>query len=346
MKIGILTFHWATNYGAILQAWCLQEYLSNKGHEVEIINYKPANYDSSWLKFFLHPKTWKNINRYLACKKKESLLAVFRDRILNMTRRYRFIRDLGCELEKYDALISGSDQVLNPWFTKGGDNGNPSAVYWLGVGRKDIKRIGYAVSFGCEQYPEDVSAIARKWVNGFDAIGTRENTGQHILDQLGFMGPKFVTPDPTLLIGKELFSLLGVDIQNKRSNYTCVYMLRHEIKLDCETRYIDDTQKPLSMEKWLETIVNANGLVTNSYHGTLMAVFAHVPFAILLESGSGSGMNDRFYTLLQKLGCENRVAWSVDEAKILLKKDIDFAKLDEAVVKYRKDGEMFLSLFF
>lgn len=26
-KIGILTFHWSTNYGAILQAYCLQEYL-------------------------------------------------------------------------------------------------------------------------------------------------------------------------------------------------------------------------------------------------------------------------------------------------------------------------------
>lgn len=47
MKIGILTFHWATNYGAVLQSYALQEYLSAHGHEVCIINYKPKNYDIS-----------------------------------------------------------------------------------------------------------------------------------------------------------------------------------------------------------------------------------------------------------------------------------------------------------
>ena len=52
MKIGILTFHWATNYGAVLQSYALQEYLSAHGHEVCIINYKPKNYDISLLNIF------------------------------------------------------------------------------------------------------------------------------------------------------------------------------------------------------------------------------------------------------------------------------------------------------
>ena len=38
MKIGIVTFHSAHNYGAVLQAWSLQEYLKQQGHEVEIVN--------------------------------------------------------------------------------------------------------------------------------------------------------------------------------------------------------------------------------------------------------------------------------------------------------------------
>ena len=33
MKIGIVTFHSAHNYGAVLQAWSLQEYLNKQGHE-------------------------------------------------------------------------------------------------------------------------------------------------------------------------------------------------------------------------------------------------------------------------------------------------------------------------
>ena len=40
MKIGILTFHRAHNYGAVLQAYALQEVLKNCGHDVEIIDYK------------------------------------------------------------------------------------------------------------------------------------------------------------------------------------------------------------------------------------------------------------------------------------------------------------------
>jgi hypothetical protein len=41
MKIGILTFHWATNYGAVLQAYALQEFINKMGHQACIINYTP-----------------------------------------------------------------------------------------------------------------------------------------------------------------------------------------------------------------------------------------------------------------------------------------------------------------
>ena len=40
MKKGILTFNSAHNYGAVLQAWSLQEYLVSQGHTVEVINYR------------------------------------------------------------------------------------------------------------------------------------------------------------------------------------------------------------------------------------------------------------------------------------------------------------------
>ena len=36
MKIGILTFHWATNYGAIMQCLALQRYLVSAGHDVKV----------------------------------------------------------------------------------------------------------------------------------------------------------------------------------------------------------------------------------------------------------------------------------------------------------------------
>ena len=39
MKIGILTFHYAHNYGAMLQAYALSMKLRSLGHCVEIIDY-------------------------------------------------------------------------------------------------------------------------------------------------------------------------------------------------------------------------------------------------------------------------------------------------------------------
>ena len=43
MKIGILTFTDTTNYGASLQAYALQQALTGKGQQVEIISYTNEN---------------------------------------------------------------------------------------------------------------------------------------------------------------------------------------------------------------------------------------------------------------------------------------------------------------
>ena len=47
MKIGIITYHFAHNFGAVLQCYSLQEFLKRHGYDVEIINFlvdKNINY--------------------------------------------------------------------------------------------------------------------------------------------------------------------------------------------------------------------------------------------------------------------------------------------------------------
>ena len=39
MKIGILTYHKAQNYGAVLQTYASQEVLKQLGHDVEVVDY-------------------------------------------------------------------------------------------------------------------------------------------------------------------------------------------------------------------------------------------------------------------------------------------------------------------
>lgn len=43
MKIGIITFHAAHNYGSMLQAYALQTFLERQGHTVEIVNFRPKS---------------------------------------------------------------------------------------------------------------------------------------------------------------------------------------------------------------------------------------------------------------------------------------------------------------
>lgn len=48
MKIGILTFHRAENFGAVLQAYALQSFLLQEGYDVRIIDYRNAAIERSY----------------------------------------------------------------------------------------------------------------------------------------------------------------------------------------------------------------------------------------------------------------------------------------------------------
>lgn len=341
MRIGIMTFHWATNYGAVLQAYCLQEYLRELGHDVEIINYKPKRHDMNLWNYLKRPANWKKIRKFQIIQKKEKILESFRNKYLYRTKRFCSINDLQADTLDYDILISGSDQVLNSFYTMSGE-GKPTSAYYLNFGRKDAKRIGYAVSFGCVVYPETALEKASEWIQCFDAIGVRENSGLDILNQLSFKKQKRVVPDPTILYGKKFFGNLGVNTTITKEDYICVYMLRKEITIEGNVRYIDDTKEPLSMEQWLTTITQAKFLVTNSYHGSIMAILSHVPFVVLVENGETAGMNDRFQTLLSVLGLSNRILNDSSELSNLYKKTIDWNKIDSKIEGLAASEDMLL----
>ena len=50
------------------------------------------------------------------------------------------------------------------------------------------------------------------------------------------------------------------------------------------------------------------------------------------------GMNDRFLTLLNKLGLEDRIATSIAEAELVFNREINFKKIDNALENYQKVG--------
>ena len=343
MKIGIMTFHWATNYGAVLQAYCLQKYLEEQGHDVEIIDYKPKTYDTTWRNFLIHPSNWRMFRKFINKYKKERLLRSFRSYYLHCSKRYLSTASIKSAAPDYDILISGSDQIFNPTFTIRGE-GKPTSAYYLQFGKDDALRLGYAVSFGCTSYPKDAGSYASEWLKGFRKIGVRETSGLDILDSLEYRGYKEVVPDPTILYGNKMFDKIAIP-GIKVSDYVCVYMLRRELNINYErVVYIDETQRVYSLEEWLGYIKHSNGLITNSYHGMIMAILMHVPFVALLESGAKVGMNDRFTTLLNWLGLTSRISYDTNQLMSKLEENINWELVDSRVNDYRQVGMNYLKI--
>lgn len=343
MKIGIITFHWASNYGAILQTYALQQYIKSIGHEVDIINYKPEKFDFSWFSILRHPKNLKRIKQILNQRKKESKLVLFRNKYLNTTNRYRSYTELKDANIEYDVLISGSDQILNPSFTMLGEN-KPTPSYYLSFTKKDTLKIGYAVSFGCTTYPEFAKKTATEWINNFDKIGVRELTGLDILKDLKYNGFAEIVPDPTILYGTKMFQNIEIAIPPIK-DYTCIYMLRKKLDINIKNTYtIDEQTNPVTMEEWLGYISHSKNLITNSYHGTIIAILFHRPFVAVLENNNDKGMNDRFITLLNILKLQNRIADSEEKIHCILKEPINWEDVDNNILKYSKIGKDFLTL--
>ena len=197
MNIKIITCHDVYNYGASLQAYALQTYLKQKGHDVEIIDYLPAYMDKAYS---------LNFNRYMSIPKMSPLYkykdnAFFRivyaikkylpqlykivrqrgrklafDRFkhayLHLTDHYVEYRDLKDVQWVADVFIVGSDQVWNPLFNNGRD---PS--YFLQFGSLETKRVAYAASFGVSTLEEQDVKRMKEWLKSFSAISVRETTG-------------------------------------------------------------------------------------------------------------------------------------------------------------------------
>lgn len=336
MNVGILTFHWATNYGAILQCWALQEALIELGHNVHVINYKPHKFDQSiWSfirnRFFLTPKLyWRNL-------KKEKTLELFRNTHLKLTKRYKKWRDFDDNSYGFDILISGSDQIMNPYFLFKGET-NGSTAYFLDL-KNNVIKIGYAVSFGTTNYPSNGILKVRPLIKQFDYLSAREETGLSILKSMGAENVSLV-PDPTLLHEREFYEKIIENIDREKRIRVYILRGRQNFISNLSDAYEQINEK--SVEDWLASIKSSSHLITNSFHGVVFSLIFHIPFTVVLEIKDNIGMNDRFYTLLSKLDLTNRiVSESEFNADILTSTDFNWEIIDNLLNKYRKKGGNF-----
>lgn len=345
MKIGIMTFHWAVNYGAVLQAYALQTYLRSAGHDAFMIDYKPRNRDYNLANLILNRK-FPHPFQYMKEAAEDKVFEEFRRKYLVRTRRYGSLDELRNDPPEGDIYISGSDQVLHPRTLMKGER-RPAPAYMLDFGPEAVLRAGYAVSFGCTAYPPQAAALAGRYISRFDVLSVRETTGADVARSLGYRKPLDIVPDPVILAGPSVYEPVLSEVQACACGHTATYLLRRKDNLDALIGKDFGDVRPLTdctVPQWVSGIRDASRLVTNSFHGTVFALLFHVPFISLLETGAAAGMNDRFTTLLSRLGLQGRILPGYDsrQAETVFGSPIEWQTVDSLMEAYADEGRRFI----
>ena len=181
MKLGLLTFHDAANYGAVLQAYALQAYLESAGFECEYLDYRNATrrhqydmgYHAAHSLLHGHPaETLKYLlgSPFMALRKHR--FAAFRRKYLNVSHQeWRTSSELREAAGQYDKFVVGSDQVWCP------ENNGSDTAFLLDFVEEDSRKVAYASSFGVDNLPEDLKAAYAQCLQHIGSIGVRERAG-------------------------------------------------------------------------------------------------------------------------------------------------------------------------
>lgn len=348
-KVAILTFHWATNHGAILQSYASQKYLESKGFDVKIIDYYTKSEECNF-KNFIRPTRPSNYKARAKRYAKEKNLKSFRKKYLKLTKRYFTNEQLIKDPPEADFLICGSDQIWNCYYILHGEN-KVTPVYFLNFGNPGVKKLSLSASFGCEEYPQNIEIIAKPFLQQFDAISVREASGKKIIEKMGIKSP-YLTADPSSLLSKEDYLELCKDVpEEKGKTSLCVLRGQPEKAKSIINSYvslfdndINDINR-VSLEQWLSSIRDSKFVITNSFHCIMMCLKLHTPFVAIKEYGRMQGMNDRLFTLLDFFGLQDRI--SVDDSALVEKHfsslpDINWEEIDIKMDEYSQSLRNFL----
>lgn len=325
MKIKTITCHEVYNVGASLQAYALQKYLQNLGHDVEIIDYKPKYLVSHKLlgvgnsiynkpilrELYQIAKFPGRIKERYGKRKKE--FDKFTKKYLSVTsQKYTSNEELKRKIPEADIYFAGSDQIWNTLFNNGKD-----PAFYLEFAPENVIKASYAASFATEDVLEEWKPRVRGWLNNFDFLSVRESSGVKIAKQL--TNKKVVQVlDPVFLLEKAIWEkiekpvhglepyILLYDFDNNSCLNQWVYKLAKNkgwkvysfLKNDkCDKCF--DKEGP---EVFLWLIHHAEFVVSNSFHATAFSIIYQKQFVVFDRK---EAINTRMRDLLSTFGIKN-----------------------------------------
>jgi hypothetical protein len=348
MNIGILTFYYCHNYGAMLQAYALNNFLVKHGHDVFFINYKipllcnrykifpPHEYKKlkflSKIKFFLNTLLNLKVKQRKRCRFVQFQNQCFKEISLD-------------DINNVDIVIVGSDQIWNPTITGGYD-----PIYYGQLTSKGIPHVSYAASCPAEYIIGEIGSYFRN----FKAIGVRENKTYNKIEELGYH--PYLNIDPSLLLCESDYlpimrTYLGIsgkyimiyNISGQNQLFTIATQLRQHNSwsivgnFKSELHHVDIVYNDAGPQEFLSLIKNAECIVVSSFHGVAFSVIFHKSFVYYPFNNE---KDDRVFTLLHLLNLEKCIYHDgIDFSSI---KNVDWNCVDQILDKLRKESINYL----
>lgn len=360
-EIGILTYHHADNYGAVLQAFALVNVLEQRGLHVTVLDYTKQEHIKAYSIIRFNKKEGikgllslvLSMPNYRKLYRRHKQFALFRTHYLPLSPRYSSSKELYSVFSQYETIVSGSDQVFN---VRENEEVSP---YFLPVYYTGVKKIAYAPSFGRSVFSDSIDNTIKKPLSDFDAISCREIAGaKHIKDLTGKDCP--VVLDPIFLPGKRFWSDVSVKPKGICYKYILVFdllggktliELAKELnstkgyKIICITTkrflkgpyFIDQViwdASPLEFVGWIE---NAEYVVTDSFHGAAFSIMFGKPLLSLIVNELAS---ERIVTLMSYFSQEGKILTKAKASAITNINDYVITPTDCARIEVARDHSL------
>lgn len=338
-KVGILTFHRALSYGAMLQAYALQNFLFELGIDNEIIDYECEYMIEHYQKTFRKNNSSfikglaLNLLTASGIRKERHTRDEFVNKNLVLSKPYTK-ETIASTVNEYSSFITGSDQVWSPNCV-GFD-----PVYFLTFAKPEQK-YSYAASIATKQIPENIRDEFAKRISDYKGYSVREASGAGIVEQLTENTPE-VNIDPSMLFTKDKWDKLAISPVNEKYIFLFTVLkpkkiIDYAVKLGKEKGlkviYLNklrdkkydgvEFMDPVTADKFVGLIKNAEYVCTNSFHGTAFSIIYHKNFVV--ETENIRGKNTRCEELMQKLKLSERIMNSEHNADIDSVSDWEYA---------------------
>lgn len=286
LKIGVLTFHRCINYGSYWQARCLAEGLQARGHKAVILDHESKRVNVAEWKCAYRPTLPTHVPESdypLYREKIEKFFAIFETLPLSK----RFPLNKPEEMENYDAVVVGSDEVWNlfhPWYSK--------CPLFYGEDIKADHLISYAASFGNYSASWGLEQQWAEKLQNFDAISVRDSNSQMIINKALGIKPAVVL-DPCLQFPvhpdkRDLMHLPPQYLAVYGHNFSAYYI--HAVKafaaqkglplisIGYRNDWADSQWLTADPHDFAHFMAGATAVTTNFFHGCVFALRNKKPF--------------------------------------------------------------------